>query len=526
MSGLSSHLLNFSPTRSAVLLRGILAGIILVMVGAAAWPPAAQSRFLKGFDEPLYKSGDATIRNHWYDESRRAAADIARVDVAWRQITTGRPEQPTDPADPAYDFSSIDRAVGAAGVRGMRALLTVYSAPDFAEAKNRPDNPDELHPRGTFRPDPKEYGKFAQAVARRYSGDFAPSPLEPPLPKVGYFEAWNEPNISLFLNPQWNGKKNQAVPNYRRLLNKFYKGVKRGSPSAKVISAGLAPFGDDPPNDIRTRPLRFMREFLCLKPKRKLTPDKCKNPPKFDMLAHHPINIYGGPRKSGSNPDDINAADDMRRVKKTLRFAERKRTIRGGRHGIWATELWWETEPPDPVNGYPLGKQARWMEEAMYLVWKHSGSAAIFLQTVDSPLKEDGGGLQSGIFFNDGSEKPSFRAFRFPFVTERRSKKKILAWTVPPASGKLSIQQKKNGGWKTRKRVKAKVGRPVKTKLKLRGRSRLRAEIDGERSLSWKQRSKKRKRATSRRLSPRTGAIAPNDLPPSDPLRLYGTASD
>ena len=58
--------------------------------------------------------------------------------------------------------------------------------------------------RNIWAPDPGAYGRFAVAVARRYSGQFTdPLNAGTDLPRVRLYQAWNEPNLPLFLQPQW-----------------------------------------------------------------------------------------------------------------------------------------------------------------------------------------------------------------------------------------------------------------------------------------------------------------------------------
>ena len=51
-----------------------------------------------------------------------------------------------------------------------------------------------------------------------------------------------------------------------------------------VITAGTAPFGDQPGED-RMQPARFVRGMLCLNGRK---PAPCPSPAHFDALAHHP----------------------------------------------------------------------------------------------------------------------------------------------------------------------------------------------------------------------------------------------
>ena len=47
---------------------------------------------------------------------------------------------------------------------------------------------------------------------------------------------WNEPNIQLFLTPQFVGKKIVGPANYGKLLKAAYAGIKAGNPLAKVAA--------------------------------------------------------------------------------------------------------------------------------------------------------------------------------------------------------------------------------------------------------------------------------------------------
>ncbi len=106
-----------------------------------------------------------------------------------------------------------------------------------------------------------------------------------------------------------------------------------------------------------------------------------------------------------------------------LRARRERRDGVPGRHPVWVTEFWWDSNPPNP-SGAPLGVQARWIEQSLYLFWKAGASAAINFQIRDATERPNvRAGFQSGVFFSDGRPKPSLTAFRFPFVTERINKR-------------------------------------------------------------------------------------------------------
>jgi hypothetical protein len=461
---------------AALALVGALAA--LVVVGAVG-PYRADGRGLKtGLLDVLFTSPDPTVRARWLDEAAGVRSEIVRINLGWAfTVGPSRPSDPTDPADPAYDFSEIDAAVRDADARGLEVLLSPILAPEWAEGGNRPQHVDA----GVWRPNPADLGDYAQALATRYSGAFAN------LPRVRLFQAWTEPNLGFFLSPQWHGDGSPASPShYRLMLNAFYRGVKRAQPHARVISAGTSPYGE-PPRGGRMRPVAFLRELFCLN--RRLKPTKCPAIPRLDVLAHHPITTSGGPRRSAIHRDDA-AMPDFRRIRRVLRAAERAgRVLPRGRHPMWATEFFWNTNPPS-ILGVPPPTQARWIAEAFYLLWKQGVRVAINIPIRDDPYDPGNPYLsvQSGLFFLNGEPKPSARSFRFPFVTERRSPRRIVAWGKAPREGLVRIQVKRRQGWRSLARLRVEVGEVFHRRLRLRGSRQLRASIGDERSRVWRQR--------------------------------------
>ncbi len=458
--------------------RGALLGAVLSLAFLVA-PAAGQAEYLTGInDTALYTSPDGAERQRYFDQTVDLEAGIVRLDVNWSAIASREPAVPTDPADPAYDFSRYDAAVQDAAARNLRVVGTFLSAPGFAQGSDRPA---ETFP-GSWKPSPEALGDFAQAVATRYSGSFGG------LPRVRHFEAWNEPNLDFFLAPQYEDEKPFAPGHYRQMVNAVQDAVSAVASDNTVIAGSNAPYGDEP-GGIRTRPLVFLRDFLCLN--RKLKGVDCAESPQFDIFSHHPINQSGGPRLSAVDPDDASSAD-LPNVAEVLRAAERQGTIAGARkrHPLWATEFWWESFPDGGTAAKPgLKRHGRWIQEALFLFWKAGAAVAINLQLIDSPFDPDEEGLtfQAGLILNDGTRKPAYTAFRFPFVTERRAKAKLFAWGKAPASGRLTIERKQGGGWKKVKRLNAKDGKVFTTNLRERGKATYRARIGDDTSLPWKQ---------------------------------------
>jgi hypothetical protein len=469
----------------------VLAGALLVALatGAVGTSTAAARGLVTGFsDNALFDptSVNPSTRAAWLDRAVGARAGIVRITVNWRaSVASHPPARPTNPADPAYQFGHLDEAIKSARAHGLRVMLTVYRAPDWAEQGHKPRR---IEP-GAWKPDPAKFGQFGQALARRYSGHFQG------LPRVRYFEAWSEPNLTQFLAPQWKGKKKAAPRRYRAMLNRFYSGVHAAQPGATVIGGATSPFGDSRkhplyPGHPRMRPVVFLRTVLCLDGH--LTRAKhCKQKPHLDALSAHPLNFFNPPHYVPYNKNDIQVAV-FRRVRKVLRAAKRARTVRpGGHHSLWVTEEGLLSHPPNPKGVRP-GKHARWLEESLYLLWKQGASVVMNLQIRDvayDPHHVPSGQFTTGIYFHDGKAKPAVRAWRFPFVTHRKSKRRVSAWGKAPQGGKLKIQQKKRHGrhWRTRKRITVKAGQVFRRSFRLKGRATLRARVGKAKSLSWHQ---------------------------------------
>jgi MYXO-CTERM domain-containing protein len=464
--------------------------------------PAARGLVTGTTGPDQYQSPNSGVRALWYDRTVEAGAGIVRLSIQWNALAPQPPAAPTNPN--SYNFSSVDGAVRDAAARGIQTLITVNSAPRWAEGPGRPASLPET---SSWKPDPTALAQFMQAVAARYSGSFDPVGAEPPLPAATAVQVLNEPNQDAWLAPQFDGKAIIGPDQYRELINASYNAIKAVNPGMLVVTGGTSPYGDPPggpypPGGARVRPVQWWEDFLCVhavKSKKKGKKGKkskkvryvrtagCTGKPVFDVFAHQAIDNTGkGPLESGPTKWDV-STPDMGRLVPLLRAAERLGTVSGGGHRVWVTEFWWDSNPPNPV-GAPLLTQARWIEQTLYLYWKAGADVAINFTIVDStdyPTTRNG--FQSGLYFLDGSPKPALTAFRFPFVTERINKDTLRAWGKSPETGKLRIQRQRGKRWATVKKLNVGKGAVFTTKLRLRGKQKLRAVVGSSTSLTWKQ---------------------------------------
>jgi hypothetical protein len=461
----------------------LAACVLVVLVNASA--AQASSGLDLGFSDGVYSGPDAE-RDPWLQRTVDAGADIVRVDVGW--VAPDSPTRPAgfdarNPADPAYDFSRADAAIRAASARGLRVLASFTGAPLWAEGAGRPADA----PPGSWNPDPQALEDYGAALALRYSGRF-PDPAQPGvmLPRVEAFQVWNEPNLSKYLTPQWVRGRAVAPEHYRLMLNAFYRGVKSAGTDALVVTAGTAPFGDPQPGGARIMPAHFVRDLLCLRSAgSRLRGASCPAPAHFDVLAHHPYSV-GSPRRSALNADDV-SIPDLGKLERLLRAAERT----GGalprtHHRLWVTEVSYDSGPPDP-DGVPLATHARYLEQAIYELWREGVDTIVWFQVRDQlPVPSYAATSQSGVYFRDGRPKPALRAFRFPLVAERTGRSSVRVWGRAPVAGTVQIEQRTRSGWEPVRSIHADVHSTFITQIRGRGPLALRGRIGDETSLTWR----------------------------------------
>ena len=212
----------------------IVASLLLAILAAGAIS-TAKSRAdapVLGTAEPIYLNAGDDKRRFLLRETKRAGAG-RRLNAFWFMLAPLEPTTPRDPADPRYDFSELDDAVREADRQGLEIMMTLQRAPEWAESE--PNNED----RGAWKPDVDDYGDYVHAVATRYSGSYA-DPEQPAvtLPRVRYYQAWNEGNLEKFYAPQRVGGESVSADRYRRLLNNAYAEFKAVDPDNQVVVAG------------------------------------------------------------------------------------------------------------------------------------------------------------------------------------------------------------------------------------------------------------------------------------------------
>ncbi|MFN2469091.1 MAG: hypothetical protein ABR521_13295 [Gaiellaceae bacterium] len=420
---------------------GLLGCVIALAAATAAAPPArAASRPLEtGIVDPITFSEDgASIA---FRRARSAGTTVVRLSLDWRQVApVRRPRRfdPTDPADTAYRWEQIDRQVRLAVAEGLEPILTITNAPRWGM---KPD------PRagGLRRADPVEFGRFTLAAARRYGGVFRPEPTdaEAPerLPRIRIYQAWNEPNHT------GRARLKAGAPDwYRQIVNRFAASVHSVHADNLVVAGGSSPFT----TQTSMAPLQFMRKLLCMAGGSRPHP-VCGRKTSFDVWSHHPY-TSGGPEHSANGGDDVSLGD-LPQMKRLLDASVRAGQIRSSRPmRFWVTEFAWDSRPPDP-RAVPMALHRRWVAEALYRMWRSGVSLVAWWRIRDDPLRLSY--YQSGLFFRASTigldkPKPSFYAFRFPFVAFAEEEG-VVVWGRTPFGERrrVVVEQTFPGGWRS-----------------------------------------------------------------------------
>lgn len=477
---------------------GLLLAAGLVTVAPAIDQAGAAAGLRRGiYDVRSYQGLGSDSRRVALAHTRQARASIVRVLVDWSHIA---PRQPPDGArarDPGwegYSFSELDAIVRDVSDAGLDHLLTPLYAPRWAEASHRP-KVSRRAPAGSWRPSVSAYRDFSEALARRYSGHF-PDPARPgaSLPHVHNWQAWNEPNLTNYLAPQWirrgRGFSAASPGHYRHMLNAFYAAVKAVDRSNFVVSAGTAPFGEPWRGGRRMPPAAFTRAFLCVRGRRHPRPGRCAgSPAHFDALAHHPYAL-GSPRRHALNPDDV-VMPDLQKLSRPMNVAVRSgRALPRAPKQLWVTEFAWDTRPPDP-RGTSLGLHAQYIQQGLYTLWRQGVDVAIHFNLRDG-VRGQGFKFtyQGGLFRSGGSvaldrPKPGLQAFRFPFAAFRKQHRAKI-WGIAPTAGLVDIERRSRGGWKLVTRLRAGGNGVFFGRRRVRKGTALRARMGEDHSVEFR----------------------------------------
>ena len=464
--------------------------LALLTVFALAPGAFASSRQESMFqDDDLLTYSGSSKASSTLDTLQNLGVDRVRVTVKWSVVAPNpdsrrRPSNfdATNPA--AYEarrpgaWDRYDALVRLARAKGMKLNFNVSApAPLWATAgavpaKNFPD---------VYAPKAAEFARFVTAVGRRYSGSYAP-PAAPPattqpggvippitgmtespgaeaaarapaLPRVSFWSIWNEPNVAMWLTPQWRKTSSGrwvpfAAAHYRSLLVGAHRALTASGHRRDTILAGeLAARGlEGKGTNQALKPLAFIRQLYCVD--RKVRPlrgqaakdvgcptsgraaDVVRAAPELFALtawAHHPYSLIFAPNVRSFDRDFVTLAD-LKRLESLLDRIF-KRYGKNRKLGLWLTEYGYQTGPPDPYQPYGAKTQGAFLNQADWMTFRNPRVKALtqFLLDDDPPRagatnsRDAWGTFQSGLRTSRGKPKASFAMYRLPLYLPKRS---------------------------------------------------------------------------------------------------------
>jgi cellulase (glycosyl hydrolase family 5) len=353
----------------------VLSVLATLVASAATVAPAARGaeRMWIGFhDDPSYRwVPDRLVR---IERSARDGSTIVRLLVQWNLVAPERPTNAANPFDPVYRLDDIDEAARAAQENDQEVMLTISGTPRWA---NGGGNANRM-PRNL-----KDLTAFSRAIASRYSGRFSGYPY------VRFWSVWNEPNLTLFLTPQFSSSGKSVAPaNYAKLYAAAYAGLKAGNSSAQVAIGETSARGRDkrvPGVSDTHSPGKFAELVAKANPRLK-----------FTAWAHHPY-----PSVPSLRPGqvvkwpNVSLTSLPKFVQNLNTWFKRKST------SIWVTEYGHQTRPQDSL-GVPYATQSAYIQQAISIARNYS-FVTMFIWFVYQD--DQGQPWESGLYTEGGSSK-------------------------------------------------------------------------------------------------------------------------
>ncbi|HKP20867.1 MAG TPA: hypothetical protein VJT68_05085 [Thermoleophilaceae bacterium] len=366
----------------------------LAVVPATAGASARQFALFQ--DEALITQNGAT-RGPTLDEVKGLGADMIKVQVNWDVVAPGGKRKPKgfDGRDPSQypGWARYDETIAAIKARGLKVMFALAPpAPGWATAK-RGDSA------GIYRPSAREFGRFAQAAARRYPG-------------VDVWTIWNEANHADHLQPQATRSGRLVAPHiYKAMVRAAVRGLRRGGATHDPILFGeLMPIGLPVRGPRRnSKPIAFLRSFFQGKPISGL-----------GGLAYHPYTRPAGPLNPEPTSDDATIRS-LPRLVRALDHARASGKLRSKKKlPIWITEFGFQTKPPDPDFGSPIARVPTfWSLSELWFAYSNRRVRAMSQYQMDD---QPGSSAlwQSGLRFANGAPKSNIYAnYRLPILVRQ-----------------------------------------------------------------------------------------------------------
>lgn len=355
--------------------------IAAALVAGAALPAVGLGAAIGLQDDRMAASSAADI------PGRVAMADatgteVLRIDLFWATAAPTRPADAANHLDPAYDWSWADATLCGVVKAGMQPIVTTWNAPGWAT--NGKQGVKGVTWNSKAPTNPQDYANFMSALATRYNGVTQ-------IPGQGtclvkFYEIWNEPNLQIYLYPQYSGKKVMSSPKYVQMANLAVPAIKAANPRAVPITGVTGPKGK---SDTSGRG----------------TMDWVKDLKKYGLKAgsQYSQHIYPAvpPLKKTTVFPAWDTLDEI--------VAEVNKLPGGKSKKIYITEASYTTaKTPYRAVAFSTAQQASYMRDIFQVPFVKSSRVpvVIWFQLQDNP------NWPGGLLLNSGAQKPSYAQFQ------------------------------------------------------------------------------------------------------------------
>ncbi|HWF72433.1 MAG TPA: hypothetical protein VG186_03760 [Solirubrobacteraceae bacterium] len=475
---------------------------------AKAVASSTQQSLFQDDNELVYAS--ATRADAVLAQLASLGVERIRVSVIWALVapnptSTTRPSfDATNPAAyPAGAWDRYDTLVTDAQALGLKVDFDVTSpAPYWATA--RPPASVNGKFNKNYLPSAVQFGQFVRAVGTRYSGSYViPTPPAPPtptptlfglplppaltgatttpappapapLPRVDYWEIWNEPNEAGWLTPQW--RRGPALPAvhhhkarinwieaspvvYRGLLDSAWNALAATGHSGDTILVGdTSAKGSTSHGTLPAiPPLTFLRALYCVSGSyhpltgtraAALSCPRRGQPGAFGAAhpallqatgyADHPYSFTLAPNIVSTDPTWATLADLPRLERALQRIYAAYSVPAPSGVPLYLTEYGYKSNPPNPFVKISEAQQAAYINQGEYMAWSDPYVRALAqFELVDSapqggePVGSPAywGTFQTGLITLSGVPKPSYFAYRIPiWLPKARAGPRVTVW--------------------------------------------------------------------------------------------------
>lgn len=355
--------------------RMVMLVLAVALLAGSAGAASASPRMPVGFfDDYSFRWSPEVSKNLL--AAQRAGASIIHVAADWSQIAPTEPATPANGDDPAYVIADLDALVDAAPRYGIQVMINISGAPKWANGGQPPNHPPTSLSTLTT---------FAHMLARRYNG-YGKHAL------VGRWSVWNEPNLELFLTPQFSGSTIVSATTYAKIYLAAHQGIKSGNPKALVAIGETSNRG-------RNRPLPGVSGSVAPATFAYLLSKVAPHLP-FDAYATHPYptNPFLGPTQKVAWPNVT--------LTRITQFGDSLQKWFHRRVPIWITEYGLQTKP-EYARGVTHAKQAADAKTALRMA-----AANPYVEMfVWFTIRDSAATWQSGLEQGNGTKKPAYAAF-------------------------------------------------------------------------------------------------------------------